>query len=158
VGVPAPVIGRVDDAVLAQLIVPPADPPAPAKSVAAKAAPKPAPEAPAPPPAELDYADFAKVLLKSGKIIAAEKVAKADKLLKLTVEVGEAAPRTIVSGIAEAYTPEAVVGKNVVVVMNLKPRPLRGIESRGMLLTAGPGGKELVLLNPGEVPPGSEVK
>jgi methionyl-tRNA synthetase len=63
-----------------------------------------------------------------------------------------------VSGIAEAYAPEAVVGKNVVVVANLKPRPLKGIESRGMILTAGKGGKDLVLLDPGDVPPGAEVK
>ena len=74
------------------------------------------------------------------------------------MDVGEGAPRTIVSGIAEAYTAEAVVGKNVVVVANLKPRALKGIESRGMILTAGPGGKDLVLLDPGAMAPGSEVK
>ncbi|GEL71117.1 methionine--tRNA ligase [Myxococcus virescens] len=107
---------------------------------------------------EIEYDDFAKVVLKAGKVLAAEKVQKADKLLKLTVDVGEGSPRTIVSGIAEAFAPEALTGRNVVVVANLKPRKLKGIESRGMLLTAGPGGKELSLLDPGDVAPGSEVK
>jgi methionyl-tRNA synthetase len=115
-------------------------------------------DAPTAPPAEIDYADFAKVALKVGKVLAAEKVPKADKLLKLSVDVGEGSPRTIVSGIAEAYAPEALTGRNVVVVVNLKPRALKGIESKGMLLTAGPGGKSLVLLDPGDMPPGSEVK
>lgn len=110
-------------------------------------------------PGEIEYADFAKVVLKAGRVVVAEKVKDADKLLKLTVDVGEASgPRTIVSGIAEAYAPESLTGRRVVVVANLKPRKLRGIESRGMLLTAGPGGKELSLLDPGDMPPGSEVK
>ncbi|MCY1015068.1 methionine--tRNA ligase [Pyxidicoccus sp. MSG2] len=110
-------------------------------------------------PGEIEYADFAKVVLKAGRVVVAEKVKDADKLLKLTVDVGEpTGPRTIVSGIAEAYAPESLTGRRVVVVANLKPRKLRGIESRGMLLTAGPGGKDLSLLDPGDMPPGSEVK
>jgi methionyl-tRNA synthetase len=109
-------------------------------------------------PGEIEYDDFAKVSLKAGKIGAAEKVAGADKLLKLTVDLGEAAPRTIVSGIALAYTPEQVTGRRVVVVTNLKPRKLKGIESKGMLLTAETGEKGLSLLDPGDVPPGSLVK
>ncbi|WP_426751105.1 methionine--tRNA ligase [Myxococcus sp. Y35] len=107
---------------------------------------------------EIEYDDFAKVVLKAGKVLAAEKVQKADKLLKLSIDLGEGSPRTIVSGIAEAFAPEALTGRNVVVVANLKPRKLKGIESRGMLLTAGPGGKDLSLLDPGDVAPGSEVK
>jgi methionyl-tRNA synthetase len=110
------------------------------------------------PAADIEYADFAKVVLKAGRIVAAEKVKGADKLLKLEVDLGEGAPRTIVSGIAEAYTAEAVAGRRVVVVANLKPRKLKGIESRGMLLTAGSGGKDLSLLDPGDVAPGSDVK
>jgi methionyl-tRNA synthetase len=109
-------------------------------------------------PVEIEYGDFAKVTLRTGHVLACERVPKADKLLKLTVNVGEAAPRTIVSGIAEAYAPETVVGKNVVVVMNLKPKPLRGIISHGMILTAGSGGKNLVLLDPGHAMAGTEVK
>ncbi|MCY1034548.1 methionine--tRNA ligase [Corallococcus sp. BB11-1] len=110
------------------------------------------------PAADIEYADFAKVVLKAGRIVAAEKVKGADKLLKLEVDLGEGTPRTIVSGIAEAYTAEAVAGRRVVVVANLKPRKLKGIESRGMLLTAGAGGKDLSLLDPGDVAPGSDVK
>jgi methionyl-tRNA synthetase len=158
----APIIGRIEEAVVSKLVQGPeitdekTQPSARALKVADEK--KPAPAAPAGPPPEIDYTDFARVELRVGNIVAAEKVPKADKLLKLTVNVGEAAPRTIVSGIAEAYAPEAVVGKNVVVVMNLKPRALKGIESKGMLLTAGPGGKDLVLLDPGQQPPGAEVK
>jgi methionyl-tRNA synthetase len=110
------------------------------------------------PPAEIEIGDFAKVELRVGHILAAERVPKADKLLKLTVDLGEGQPRTICSGIAEAFQPEQVQGRKVVVVANLKPRMLRGIESRGMILTAGPGGKNLSLLDPGDMPPGSEVK
>jgi methionyl-tRNA synthetase len=159
IGEPAPLINRLEEAQVARLIrVPPpaeAAPTAPAPAPAPPPAPAPAAEGP---PAAIDYADFARVVLKAGKVLAAEKVPKADKLLKLTVDLGEGAPRTIVSGIAEAYAPDAVAGRNVVVVANLKPRTLKGIESRGMLLTAGPGGAALRLLDPGEVPPGSEVK
>ncbi|MDX2014136.1 MAG: glutamine--tRNA ligase/YqeY domain fusion protein [Myxococcaceae bacterium] len=132
-------------------------------------APKPAPAAPKPaaapkakdtPPAapsEIEFGDFAKVSLKAGKVLAAKKVEKADKLLELSVDLGEGAPRTIVSGIAEAFAPEALVGRNVVVVTNLKPRSLKGIESRGMILASG-SGKSLSLINPGDVPPGTDVK
>ncbi len=109
--------------------------------------------------AEIEYADFQKVSLKVGKIVSAERIPKADKLLKLAVDVGEGTPRTIAAGIAEAYPePEALVGRNVVVVTNLKPRTMRGIESRGMLLAAGGGGKDLSLVDPGPLPPGAEVK
>ncbi|NMO21200.1 methionine--tRNA ligase [Pyxidicoccus fallax] len=109
-------------------------------------------------PGEIEYDDFAKVELKSGKVLAAEKVKNADKLLKLTVDLGEATgPRTIVSGIAAYFAPESLAGRNVVVVANLKPRKLKGIESRGMLLTAE-SEKGLSLLDPGDVPPGSGVK
>ena len=132
---------------------------APAPKAAAPvpaAAPKKA-EAPAGPAAEIEFGDFTKIALKAGKVLAAEKVEKADKLLKLSVDLGERAPRTIVSGIAEAFAPESLVGRNVVVVTNLKPRALKGIESRGMILASG-SGKGLSLINPGDVPPGSDVK
>ena len=102
--------------------------------------------------------DDRSAIIQLGKVLAAERVPKADKLLKLTVDLGEGQPRTICSGIAEAFQPEQVQGRSVVVVANLKPRMLRGIESRGMILTAGPGGKNLSLLDPGDMPPGSEVK
>ncbi len=109
-------------------------------------------------PAEIEYADFTRVVLKVGKILSAERIPKADKLLKLSVEIGEPSPRTIAAGIAEAYAPEQLVGRQVVVVTNLKARTIRGVESRGMLLAAGAGGKELSLVDPGPLAPGSEVK
>ena len=82
--------------------------------------------------------DFSKVELRIGKILACEKVENADKLLKSTVKIGEE-ERTIVSGIAKYYDPADLVGKNVIVVANLKPVKLRGIESYGMLLCAEKG-------------------
>lgn len=81
------------------------------------------------------YDDFAKLDLRNGKIIAAEKVEKADKLLKLTVDLGFET-RIIVSGIAQHFTPESIIGKQVTVVANLLPRKMRGIESNGMILMA----------------------
>jgi methionyl-tRNA synthetase len=127
------------------------------KKAAEPKAAEPAPAAEAA-PGEIEIGDFSKVVLKVGHVLAAERVPKADKLLKLTVDLGEGQPRTICSGIAEAYTPEQIQGRKVVVVANLKPRMLRGIESRGMILTAGSGGKDLSLLDPGDMPPGSEVR
>ncbi len=152
IGDPSPLIGRIEEEVVAKLVAsaPPVE--------VAKAAPKQKVAPVAEPVAELDFADFAKVSFVAGKVLAAERVPKADKLLKLSIDLGEAAPRTIVSGIAEAYAPEQVTGRNVVVVANLKPRALKGIESQGMILTAGKGGRELVLLDPGPVSPGTAVK
>lgn len=81
---------------------------------------------------EIDYEEFAKADLRAGKILAAEAVPKSSKLLKLKVDIGE--ERTIVAGIGKDYTPEELVGKTVVVVVNLKPAKLMGVESKGMLL------------------------
>ena len=103
------------------------------------------------------YDDFAKLDLRNGKIIAAEKVEKADKLLKLTVDLGFET-RTIVSGIAQHFQPEAIIGKQVSVVVNLLPRKMRGIESNGMILMAEDAGGKLHFINPeGEVAPGSGI-
>jgi methionyl-tRNA synthetase len=146
IGTPEPLIARLEAETVAKLIQP-----------VAEAAPKPAAAA-AQASKEIEYDDFAKVELKVGKVLSAKKVEKADKLLELSVDVGEAAPRTIVAGIALAYTPEQVTGRSVVVVANLKPRPLKGIESKGMLLAAGPGGKDLSLVDPGPLQPGTAVK
>jgi|SRR6218665_167233 len=104
-------------------------------------------ETPAP-KAEIQYDDFAKLDLKVGTITAAEKVPKADKLLKLEVDLGFE-KRTIVSGIALHFEPAAIVGKQVVVVANLAPRKMRGIESNGMILMAEDNGK-LKFVNPDE--------
>jgi methionyl-tRNA synthetase len=83
----------------------------------------------------IEFDDFAKLDLKVGTILSAEKVAKADKLLKLEIDLGTE-KRTIVSGIALHFTPEEITGRQVVVVANLAPRKMRGIESNGMILLA----------------------
>src|SRR5262249_47561359 len=80
--------------------------------------------------------DFAKVDLRVGVVKTAEPVKGADKLLHLTVDIGEPQPRSIVAGIAKAYKPEALVGRKVVIVANLAPRKLRGLESQGMIVAA----------------------
>ncbi|XXF75706.1 methionine--tRNA ligase [Myxococcaceae bacterium GXIMD 01537] len=129
-----------------------------AEKKAAEPAAAPQTAAAAPAGGEIEYGDFAKVTLKVGRVLKAERVQGADKLLKLTVDVGEESPRTIGAGIALSYAPEQVEGRRVVVVANLKPRKIRGIESRGMLLAAGADEKSLSLVDPGDLPPGSEVK
>jgi len=113
-------------------------------------------EAPAKKPM-IEFDDFAKLDLKVGTILSAEKVEKADKLLKLTVDLG-VEQRTIVSGIALHFKPEDIVGKQVVIVANLAPRKMRGIESQGMVLMAEDAAGKLHFINPDEViNPGSGV-
>ncbi|MEL6546810.1 MAG: methionine--tRNA ligase subunit beta, partial [Myxococcota bacterium] len=110
------------------------------------------------PPGVIGIDDFAKVELKVGLVQSVEAVPKSDKLLKLMVELGEASPRQIVSGIAEHYAPEDLVGKRVVVVSNLAPAKLRGVESQGMILAAESGDSlEVVTLGEG-LPPGATVR
>jgi len=98
---------------------------------------------------EIGFEDFVKIDLKVGTIVAAEKVAKADKLLKLEVDLGFET-RTIVSGIALHFEPAAIVGKQVTVVTNLAPRKMRGIESNGMILMAEDANGKLKFVNPDE--------
>ena len=99
---------------------------------------------------EITFDDFAKIDLKVGTILSAEKVAKADKLLKLEVDMGFE-KRTIVSGIALHFAPEDIVGKQVVVVANLAPRKMRGIESNGMILMAEDKAGKLHFISPAAV-------
>ena len=96
---------------------------------------------------EIVFDDFAKIDLKVGTIVSAEKVEKADKLLKLQVDLGFEV-RTIVSGIAMHFDPASIVGKQVTVVTNLAPRKMRGIESNGMILMAEDAGGKLHFINP----------
>jgi methionyl-tRNA synthetase len=133
---------------------------APEATAAAAGAPPAVAGPPTPTPAEekIPIDDFVKIDLRVAKILAAEKVKGSRKLIKMQVDAG-AEPRTLVAGIAEAYEPEALVGRSVVIVANLKPAKLMGIESNGMVLAASPEGGLPVLLgfdNP--PPPGSRVK
>lgn len=106
---------------------------------------------------EITIADFAKIDLRVATVIAAERVPKTDKLIKLQVKIGDE-ERTIVSGIAQHYEPENLIGKNVIVIANLKPAKLRGIESRGMVLAASDGEGNLVLADAPGIASGSRVK
>jgi len=102
--------------------------------------------------------DFMKVELRTAKVLAAEKVPNSRKLVKLSVDVGTE-QRTLVAGIAEAYEPEALVGRTVVIVFNLKPAKLMGIESNGMVLAASPdGGKPTLVAFDQEIAPGTRVR
>ena len=96
---------------------------------------------------EIEFDDFAKVDLRIAKIISCETVEKSDKLLKFELDIGNES-RTVFSGIKSAYTPEDLIGKYTVVVANLKPRKMKFGLSEGMILAAGPGGKDLWLLEP----------
>ena len=93
-------------------------------------------------------------------MLEAERVPKADKLLRLIVDVGEANPRQILAGIAEYYSPEQIVGRKIVVVVNLAPRKLRGLESNGMLLAASIGeeGRPVIATFAEDVPNGARLK
>ncbi|WP_132053039.1 methionine--tRNA ligase [Pseudocnuella soli] len=122
------------------------------------AAPKSEIANPKPEIVEIQYDDFAKLDLRIGTITEAVKVPKADKLLQLQVDLG-AETRTIVSGIAQHFAPESLVGKQVIVVANLAPRKMRGIESQGMILSAEQPDGSLILVGPHNLTqPGSGVK
>ena len=102
--------------------------------------------------------DFGKVELRVGKVLTAQAVPKAKKLLHLSVDLGEAQPRSIVAGIAEAYAPDAIVGKQVIVVANLTPATIRGIRSEGMILAAGDEAIVGLSALDRDVPPGTRVR
>jgi methionyl-tRNA synthetase len=132
--------------------MPPAVPVAPAPPVA------PGASAPASVSDRISIEDFMKVELRVAKVLTAERVPKSNKLLKLSVDVG-AEQRTLVAGIAEAYEPEALVGRTVVIVFNLKPAKLMGIESNGMVLAASPDGGKPIVVSFDEPPaPGTRVR
>lgn len=107
----------------------------------------------------VSFEKFKELELKIGKVTEAERIEGSDKLLKLKVDFGEPdlpAGRQVLAGIGKVYSPEEMIGREIVVVANLEPRMLMGLESQGMLLAASDGGP--VLLKPDrEVPPGSSV-
>jgi len=134
-----------------------ATPAAPPETPAATPAAPSAKPSSAMPGAKIGYEDFARLDLRIARVLAAEKVPKADKLVRLSIDAGDPEPRTIVAGIALRYRPEELVGKRIVVLANLPPRVLRGIESRGMLLAATHEGRPCVLTVEDEIPPGTRV-
>ncbi|MBU0619225.1 methionine--tRNA ligase subunit beta [Patescibacteria group bacterium] len=105
----------------------------------------------------IDFKDFTKLDLRLAKIVKAEMVEEADKLLKITLDVGELGERVVVAGIREWYKPEDLAGKLVVYLVNLEPKNIRGIESQGMIVAAGKD--EAVLLHPDrKIKPGEIVR
>lgn len=102
--------------------------------------------------------ELARVELKVGLVLEAERVPRSKKLIRLQVDLAEAAPRQIVAGIGGCYEPAALVGRRIVVVANLKPAMLMGVESRGMLLAASIDGEPAILSPDGDVPPGTGVR
>jgi methionyl-tRNA synthetase len=108
----------------------------------------------------IDITDFTKIDLRVGEVRTAERIPKADKLLLITVDIGEEKPRQILAGIAQYYEPEQLVGRKIVIVANLKPRKLRGYESQGMLLAASVGdeGKPVIATFAEDVPNGARLK
>jgi methionine--tRNA ligase beta chain len=100
--------------------------------------------------------EFQKMDLRVGKIVTAERVEGSEKLLKLSVDIGE--PRQILSGIAKSYAPEDLVGKEVVIIANLDPRMMMGFESQGMILAAhGENGEPVMLAVERDVSPGAKI-
>lgn len=169
IGEPAAVFPRVEKtetlekiAAMEQEILKPQGTPATPSAPAAAPAPQPAAAAATSSPttnAKIGIDDFAKVEMRVGQVKSAERVAGADKLLKVMVDVGDEV-RQIVAGIATAYQPEQLVGRKVVVVVNLQPRKLRGVESNGMIVAAsvGPEGKPVLAGFLEDVPIGSRLK
>jgi len=112
-----------------------------------------------PPSPKVDIEDFVKVDLRVGQVLSAEAVKGADKLLHLKVDIGEPEPRTIVAGIAKTYEAEKLIGRKVVIVANLHPRKLRGIESNGMIVAASlEGGAPVLAAFLEDVPVGARLK
>jgi methionyl-tRNA synthetase len=107
----------------------------------------------------IPYNDFLKLDIRTGKIIDATAVPDTDRLIQITVDIGEDDSRTIVAGLRQYYQPEEMVGKTIVVLANLEPRKMRGILSNGMLLAAStPGFESVKLLTVDEdIPPGSKI-
>jgi methionyl-tRNA synthetase len=142
----------------------PSNPPAPAPSASAPAAPA-AQATPATPQAPLAKADdrisiddFMKIDLRVARIVSAERVPNSKKLMKIEIDLGSER-RTLVAGIAEAYDADALVGRHVAIVANLKPAKLMGIESNGMVLAASPDGGKPILVSFDTPPaPGTRVR
>lgn len=106
----------------------------------------------------ISYDDFAKLDLRTAKVLNAERVEGSEKLIKLRLDVGELGERQVVAGIGTVYTPEVLVGKQIIIIANLEPRKLMGQESNGMLLAASDENGPVVLVPESGVPSGTKIK
>lgn len=104
----------------------------------------------------INYDDFKKIELKTAKILSAEKIEGSEKLIKLEIDLGQE-KRQLVAGIAKTYTPETLVGKTIIVAINLEPKSLMGLESQGMLLAAHGQEGPVLLTVDSETPAGSDI-
>jgi methionine--tRNA ligase beta chain len=105
----------------------------------------------------ITFDDFMKLEIRIGKILSAEQVQGTEKLLRLEIEFSNER-RQLVAGIAETYTPDQIIGKEIPVLMNLEPKKIRGVESQGMILAIDVAGKPILLHPEREVPPGSIIR
>jgi methionine--tRNA ligase beta chain len=105
----------------------------------------------------ITFDDFKKLEIRIGKIVSAERVQGTEKLLALEIDLGKEI-RKLVAGIAENYTPDQIMGKEIPVLMNLEPKKIRGVESQGMILAIDVDGKPILLHPEREVPPGSIIR
>ena len=110
-----------------------------------------------PTPGKIAYTDFAKLDLRVATILEAARIEGATKLYKVALSVGEFGIRTVAAGIAEFYSPEELKGRKVILLANLEPKMLRGVESNGMLLAADVEGRAVLLMPDADVPEGSKV-
>jgi len=108
---------------------------------------------------KISYDDFTKLDLRVGEIVSASDVPKADRLIRMEVNIGEETPRVLIAGMKQYYDPEELVGRKIVVLVNLEPRKIRGELSNGMLLAAStPTFETVKLIVPdGDLPPGSKI-
>ena len=106
--------------------------------------------------AMINFEEFKKIDLRIGKIIGAEKIEKSEKLLRLEVDLGEE-KRRLVAGLGKFYGAEELIGREIVVVANLEPKVIFGLESQGMLLAANDEGRPIILSPDKEVPPGTKI-
>ncbi len=106
----------------------------------------------------IEFSDFQKIKLKVGKVLTAENIKGSNKLLKLSVDIGEQSPRTLVAGLAGIYKPDELIGKKIIVVTNMKPAKIFGVESNGMLLAAVNKDKVAILTVDSDIEVGSEVE
>jgi len=108
-------------------------------------------------PSRVDIGRFFEIDLRVARVLAAERVPNADKLLRLEVDLGSER-RQLVAGVAKSYEPEALVGRRIIVVANLEPARIRGVESQGMLLAADAGGRPVIATFDEDVEPGTRVR
>jgi methionyl-tRNA synthetase len=113
-------------------------------------------EVPKPEEATIDFDAFKQIQLKTAKVLEAEKVKDTDKLLQLQIDLGNE-KRQIIAGVAQDYPPEEIVGKTIIVVANLKPAKIRGLESQGMLLAVRTKDGLKLLTTDGDIPPGLSI-